>query len=108
MSKATDPLADLVGAAQKILYDHAFAGAAASGRAEQTIADLSALLLTSAANNALRQADWRAKQTATALEAARHKLAELREHYTGEQGRSLDRVQVLVGAALQACQEQPQ
>lgn len=73
-----------------------------------TIKALNNLLRGPEANAALLHADTHADKKVAearaafvpALEAAQHKFAELRAHYTGTQGMSIDRVQMLVGTAL--------
>lgn len=106
----TNPLGRFIAEAQAILAANAeFTGPSKA----DTIKALNDLLHGPEANAALLHADaCTDKKVAEvraafvpALEAAQHKFAELRDNYTGVQGMSIDRVQVLVGTALQLARD---
>lgn len=109
MTAHANPLAPFMLRAQQIVFEAN--GTFADKRA--AIKNLSELLCTPQASLALEHADVHvAKSVAEAraafvpsLEEAEHKLGELRSHYTGIQGMSIDRVLVNVRAALQLARE---
>lgn len=109
MTTHANPLAPLMLEAQLIICKAN--GTFADRRA--AIKSLSKLLCTPQANLALQHADAHVdKKVAEAraaflpsLEAAEHKLRELRTHYEGTQGMSIDRVLVTVRTALHLARE---
>lgn len=109
MTTHANPLAPLMLEAQQIVYE----ANSIFGDKRAAIKRLAELLCTPQANLVLRHADAHVdKNVAEAraaflpsLEAAEHKLAELRPHYTGTQGMSIDRVLVTVRTALQLARE---
>jgi hypothetical protein len=109
MTIHANPLAPLMLEAQRIVYDAN--GACADKRA--AIKRLADLLCTPEANHTLLHADSHVdKKVAEArafflpsLEGAEHKLGELRPHYDGTQGMSIDFVLVNVRTALKRARE---
>jgi hypothetical protein len=105
MNTTTNPLARILTDAQAILADH---DRLTGPSKADTIKLLNDLLRSPEANDALLSAETYADRKvaearaalAPALESAQHKLNELRGHYDGIQGMSIDRVLTDVGTAL--------
>lgn len=104
-----NPLAPLMIEAQRIVVE----ANALLGDKRGAIKRLAELLCNPQANVALQHADAHVDKKVAearaaflpALEAAEHKLNELRPHYDGTQGMSIDRVRVQLGTALQLARE---
>lgn len=105
MTTPTNPLARFISEAQTILADH---DRLTGPSKADTIKKLNDLLRGPEANAALLHADAHVNKKVVevrsafvpALEAAQHKLGELRGHYDGLQGVSIDRVVQQVDVAL--------
>lgn len=104
-----NPLAPLMLQAQQIVHE----ANGLLGDKRGAIKRLADLLCSPQANLALQHADAHADKKVAearaaflpALEAAERKLTELRPHYTGTQGMSIDSVRVQLATALKIARE---